>query len=92
MTDEWPKIKARTTTKISPWMNVIERDVEFAPGEPVQIYHSVGQGDYIAIVARTPDGRIPVVRQYRPALEAMTWELPAGLVDPGEDPGRGLPA
>ena len=29
------------------------------------------------------------MRQYRPALEAFTWELPAGLVDPGEDPPRG---
>ena len=35
---------------------------------------------------RTPDGRIPIVRQYRPALEAFTWELPAGLVEHGEDP------
>jgi 8-oxo-dGTP pyrophosphatase MutT (NUDIX family) len=26
------------------------------------------------------------VRQYRPALEAFSWELPAGLVDPGESP------
>jgi len=26
------------------------------------------------------------VRQYRPALERFTWELPAGLVDKGEDP------
>lgn len=89
MADEWPKIKTRTTTTISQWMDVIAREVEFAPGEPVQIYHSVGQGDYIAIVARTPDGRIPIVRQYRPALETMTWELPAGLVDRGEDPAVG---
>jgi ADP-ribose pyrophosphatase len=29
------------------------------------------------------------VRQYRPALEAFAWELPAGLVDPGEDPADG---
>ena len=28
------------------------------------------------------------MRQYRPALEAFTWELPAGLVDPGEDPAE----
>jgi len=34
----------------------------------------------------TPDGRVPIVRQYRPALERFTWELPAGLVDKGEQP------
>jgi ADP-ribose pyrophosphatase len=83
MTD-WPKIKARRTTKVSPWMEIIEREVEFAPGAPPKLYHAVGQQDYIAIVALTPDGKIPIVRQYRPALERFTWELPAGLVDPGE--------
>ncbi|HET7383620.1 MAG TPA: NUDIX hydrolase [Pseudolabrys sp.] len=36
------------------------------------------------MVARTPDGMIPIVRQFRPALESFTWELPAGMVDKGE--------
>jgi ADP-ribose pyrophosphatase len=85
MAEDWPKIKARRTTRVSPWMAIIEREVEFAPGAPAQLYHAIGQQDYIAIVAALPDGRIPVVRQYRPALEGFTWELPAGLVDPGED-------
>ena len=84
MAEDWPKIKARRSTTISPWMTIIERAVEFAPGAPAELYHAVGQQDYIAIVARTPDGKIPIVRQYRPALERFTWELPAGLVDQGE--------
>jgi ADP-ribose pyrophosphatase len=85
MAENWPKIKARRTTPVSPWMAIIEREVEFAPGAERELYHAVGQQDYIAIVAALPDGRIPIVRQYRPALESFTWELPAGLVDPGED-------
>ena len=81
---DWPKIKSRRTIEVSPWMKVIEREVEFTPGGASELYHAVGQQDYIAIVALTPDGRIPIVRQYRPALEQFTWELPAGLVDKGE--------
>ena len=88
LADEWPKIVARQTTTISPWMDVIAREVEFAPGEPAQTYHAVGQRDYLGIVARTPDGLIPLVRQYRPALELFTWELPAGLVESGENPAE----
>ena len=84
MTD-WPKIKSRRTIDVSQWMTLIERAVEFAPGGEAELYHAVGQQDYIAIVARTPDGRLPIVRQYRPALEQFTWELPAGMVDQGED-------
>jgi 8-oxo-dGTP pyrophosphatase MutT (NUDIX family) len=85
MAGDWPKITARRSTKLSPWVDLIEREVEFTQGAPAELYHAVGQGDYIAIVARTPDGRIPIVRQYRPALEQFTWELPAGMVDDGED-------
>jgi ADP-ribose pyrophosphatase len=86
MAEDWPKIKSRRTTRISPWMAIIERAVEFTPGAELELYHAVGQQDYVAIVAALPDGRIAIVRQYRPALESFTWELPAGLVDAGEDP------
>ena len=82
---EYPKIKSRRTIDVSPWMKVIEREVAYKDGT-TQLYHAVGQQDYIAIVALTPDGRIPIVRQYRPALERHTWELPAGLVDKDEEP------
>src|SRR5207244_12142730 len=51
-------------------------------------YHAMIDRDYIAIVALTPQRLIPIVRQYRPALEDFTWELPAGLVEPGEDPAE----
>ena len=83
---KWPRIRSRRTTAVSPWMSIIAREVEFSRGETPQIYHAVEQADYISIVALTPGGKIPIVRQYRPALEAFSWELPAGLVDPGESP------
>jgi 8-oxo-dGTP pyrophosphatase MutT (NUDIX family) len=85
MVENWPKIKARQITRVSPWMAIIEREVEFAPDAERELYHAVVQQDYIAIVAALPDSRIPIVRQYRPALESFTWELPAGLVEPGEN-------
>lgn len=39
-----------------------------------------------AVVALTDDGRVCLVRQYRTALDRVTVELPAGKLDPGEDP------
>ena len=85
MAEDLPKIVSRRLTRVSPWMTIIERAVKFTEAAEPELYHAVAQQDYLAIVARTPDGRIPIVRQYRPALEAFTWELPAGLVDPGEE-------
>lgn len=32
------------------------------------------------------DGRIILVRQYRYAIDRWIWELPAGSLEPGEDP------
>jgi ADP-ribose pyrophosphatase len=83
---KWPRIRSRRTTKISPWMSIIAREVEFARNAPTQVYHAVEQADYIAIVALTRAGKIPIVRQYRPALESFSWELPAGLLNTGESP------
>lgn len=40
----------------------------------------------VAIIALTDDGRICLVRQYRTALGRVTVEIPAGKLDPGEDP------
>jgi ADP-ribose pyrophosphatase len=49
-------------------------------------WYSLRIADYAAIVAITEEDRVLVVRQYRPAVESYTLELPAGLVDAGEDP------
>ena len=42
-----------------------------------------------AVVAADENGRVAMVRQYRIATQSELWELPAGKLDPGEDP---LPA
>jgi NTP pyrophosphohydrolases including oxidative damage repair enzymes len=42
--------------------------------------------DYISIVALTESDDLVLVRQYRPAVEAYTLELPSGHVDLGETP------
>jgi ADP-ribose pyrophosphatase len=39
-----------------------------------------------AIVPILPGGDILLVRQYRHAVTADLWEIPAGKIDPGEDP------
>lgn len=42
-------------------------------------------GDWVNIVAVTPDERVVVVYQYRFGLGAVSTEIPGGLVDPGEE-------
>lgn len=68
------------------WLEVLERDVVFEPGTAPQQYYSLRVSDYVAIVAETIDGRVALVRQFRPAASRYVWELPAGMLEPDETP------
>ena len=81
-----PRIISRTETALSPWVRVVRKTVAGMIGRQEEVFHCLAQPDYIAVLAITPGGLIPIIRQYRPAVEADSWELPAGLIDPGEPP------
>lgn len=42
--------------------------------------------DWVNVIAVTPEGQFVLVRQYRHGAEAMTYEIPGGCVEVGEDP------
>lgn len=46
----------------------------------------VERGPACAIVALDPEGRVVLVRQWRPAIDRELLEIPAGHKDGGEDP------
>ena len=76
-------LKTEVTYK-TPWFEVIGKTMR-ADEAP---YYSLRLPDYAAVVAFTEDGRILIVRQYRPAVEQYSLELPSGIVDPGEEPAE----
>lgn len=49
-------------------------------------WYSLHLNDYTVIVPVTEDRQVLLVRQYRPAVEQFTLELPAGMVDANEEP------
>jgi len=52
-------------------------------------YHGLRQQPYVGILPVLPGNQFVILRQYRPLLQAHTWEFPAGTVDRGCRP---LPA
>ena len=46
----------------------------------------VEHGGGVVILGVTPEGRIPMIRQYRKAAGQVMFELPAGKLEKGEDP------
>jgi len=71
----------RTVLFSSPWCRLVSET--HADGKP---YYMLDVADYVAVVARTRDGRILLVRQHRPVVGHDSIELPSGHVDPGETP------
>ena len=79
-------ILSRKIDIVSNWTSLVHKEILFDDATEPEIYHSLAQSDYIVALARLPDGRIPIVRQFRPAVEQYTYELPAGLLDKDESP------
>lgn len=84
MTDE---IVGRQVEYERPWLAVEAKQVR-RDGAATETYYSVRTHDYAVVLAVTVDGSIPLVRQFRPAIEERSLELPSGLVEPGESPGE----
>jgi ADP-ribose pyrophosphatase len=68
----------------TPWFQIVGKTMR----EGEEPYYSLRLPDYSAVVAITAEDRVVIVRQYRPAVERYTLELPSGLVDPGETAGE----
>jgi ADP-ribose pyrophosphatase len=70
---------------------VLDLDVDEVV-EPAGIHgrrEVVRQRGSVAALPVHEDGRVTLVRQYRYAVDALVWELPAGRRDPGETPDEG---
>jgi ADP-ribose pyrophosphatase len=64
------------------WFDLVAK---YVPGDPAPHY-SIATRDYVSVLATTVDGGFVLVRQYRPAVEQTTLELPGGHVEEGETP------
>lgn len=42
--------------------------------------------DWVNVLALTRDGRLVLVRQFRFGIDALSLEIPGGVMEPGEDP------
>ena len=49
-------------------------------------HYVIAGRDYVSILALAPEGNVLLVRQFRPAVGAVTLELPAGHVEPDQTP------
>jgi ADP-ribose pyrophosphatase len=64
----------------------LRRDKVTVIGDKTSYREIVEHNGGVVIAAVTHDGQMPMVRQYRKAVEQMVLEVPAGKLEKGEDP------
>jgi ADP-ribose diphosphatase len=78
------EISRQRTVFQTPWF-VLEETLFAGDDAP---YYAIKQTDYVCILCMSSKGRIVLVRQFRPAVNQMVLELPAGHVEVGEAPAE----
>lgn len=88
MTPPLPPWRVRSSRLVldDPWLRLRADSCETADGESVDPFYVIETADVVCGVVLTPEQDIVLVRQYRHGFGGVTLELPAGRIDPGEDP------
>lgn len=68
------------------WVTVRKDRLQLPDGRIKDGYWSLEYPDWINIIAITRDGQFIFERQYRHGLDSVDWELPAGVIEKGEEP------
>jgi len=84
-----PWTQLATTTLVDRWWMTLRQDrVRLPDGHVLDEYHVAEYPDWACTLALTDDGQAVLVEQYRYGIDRVLLELPAGAVDPGEDPAE----
>lgn len=81
----WKTVRSRYLLKRW-WINLREDHVVLPSGVELPEFHVVEYPDWVAVVCLTAAGEMVMVEQYRHGIGEASLELPAGGVEPGEDP------
>lgn len=73
-----------------PWFEQIQKTVILPQKSGKQVYYSIKPPDYVTALTRTADDKYIILKQYRPAVEDYTFELPSGHVEDGEAPAHAM--
>lgn len=81
----WQTLDRRLIVDRSPYTRVFDEDIRLPGGEMIRDFVRVELMPFAIVFAALEDGRVPLVRQYRQAVNDYMLELPAGHVHDGED-------
>lgn len=81
----WKSLDETYLFRRPPWLVLRHQRFRLPSGREIADYWISEFPPWVNVVAVTENDEFVLVRQYRPGLGAVHYELPAGVVDHGED-------
>lgn len=82
---KWKVLKSEYLFR-RPWLTVRRDCVELPDGRQNPEFYVLKYPDWVNVIAITEDGKFVMERQYRHGLGKTCFEIPAGVIEEGEDP------
>ena len=80
----WQTLSSRYVYDKKPYMTLREDHVRMTSGAEIEDFFVFEYPDWASVLAVTEAGAFVLIRQYRHGIGQVHFELPAGVVDPGE--------
>lgn len=77
----WQVLSTRYLFKRPPWLTLRQDHVRLPNGKEIPEYWLSEYPPWVNVVAVTKDQQLVLVRQYRPGIGAVHFELPGGVAD-----------
>ncbi|WP_448205109.1 NUDIX hydrolase [Azospirillum sp. sgz302134] len=82
----WRVVERRTLLDTGHFLRVHAETVELPDGRHVENFYQVEQADFVLMFAEDEEGRALMLRQYKHGTRRVSQTVPAGAINPGEDP------
>lgn len=80
----WTVLKRSYLFERPPWLTLRVDHVRLPSGAEIPEYWISEYPPWVNVVAVTPRDEVVLIRQYRPGLGEVSFEIPAGVADPGD--------
>ena len=81
----WQALDTEYLFRQPPWLVLRHQRFRLPSGREIADYWISEYPPWVNVVAVTADDQVVLIRQYRPGLDDVHYEIPAGVVDQGED-------
>lgn len=81
----WEALQTQYLFRRPPWLVLRHQHFRLPNGREIADYWISEYPAWVNVVAVTTSDDVVLIRQYRPGLGDVHYEIPAGVVDPGEE-------